>query len=256
MGSLWYLIVFILPCCSPFVFHSFHKSSWTLSSSTNADPYESFSAFDRLLFNRFSDSVYNELSTPVNSTRTNKYNKAADNYRDLIEMINYMTHSRPIKQVNKQGTNMLVKLFPPGLLPTYKLTFAKFPKFSAWMNTWVTYYTTQWLMGKSKVEDLIINNDGVVTIQKENLLVIEKCRFLETSKCVKTCIHACKLPTQNFFYDEMGLPVSLQPNLTDYSCKFEFGKLPIPLEKDEISNAPCILDCSSKNNRENCMVTS
>ena len=161
MGSLWYFLVTILPCCSPFVFHSFHKQSWTLSSSTNADPSESFGAFDRLLFNRFSDSVYNELSTPVNSTRSNKYTKAADNYRDLIEMINYMTHSRPIKQVNKQGTNMLVKLFPPGLLPTYKLTFAKFPNFSAWMNTWVTYYTTQWLMGKSKVEDLVINNDGV-----------------------------------------------------------------------------------------------
>lgn len=254
---MWYLLVLLLPSCCPFVLRSTHTTSWIQLSSSSIDPYESFSVFDKFLFNRFSSSVYNELSTPINSTRTtNKYDKPADNYNNLIEMINYMTHSRPIKQVNKQGTNMLVKLFPPGLLPTYKLTFAKFPKFSAWMNTWVTFYTTQWLMGSSKVEDLVINNDGIVTIEKENLLVIEKCRFLETSKCVKTCIHACKLPTQNFFYDEMGLPVTLQPNLTDYSCKFEFGKMPLPLEQDEISRAPCILDCSTRNNRENCMITS
>ena len=32
-----------------------------------------------------------------------------------------------------------------------------------------------------------------------------------------------KVPTQRFFLEEMGLPVALRPNMTDYSCRFEVG---------------------------------
>ena len=46
-------------------------------------------------------------------------------------------------------------------------------------------------------------------------LLVEKCRFLESSGCVQTCLHACKVPTQRFFLEEMGLPVTLRPNMTD-----------------------------------------
>ena len=204
------------------------------SSPIFSDPYSNFTRFDKLLFSRFSASVATEMGKPVD--------EVPQNYADLMSLINEMTKSRPVQTVHRQGKNMLVRLFPTWLLPQYKWMFSKpFPKFSAWMNAWVTNWTTNWLMGNSKVYDLILPDGNVA---KEQGLLIEKCRFLETAGCIKTCLHACKIPTQSFFLEEMGLPVTLKPNFTDLSCKFEFGVMPIPLEKDEdIINTPCLQIC-------------
>lgn len=244
-----------------------HKLGFSPTPETtkaNSDPFNSFGAFDKLLFQKFSRAVADEIGTTP----------PASNYAELISMINQLTFSRPADQVNIQSKRMLVALFPVFLLPMYKAIFPRFfPEFSAWMNTWVTHLTTLWLMGPSNISDLEINlmqqdtikasiqstdnlnvemmnninNSNVVTM-KENLLTIEKCRFLETAGCIQTCLHACKIPTQNFFLEEMGLPVTLNPNMTDYSCRFEFGKYPIPLELDEtLQNLSCLHDCPKTN---------
>ena len=60
------------------------------------------------------------------------------------------------------------------------------------------------------------NGSGVSVIRKNQGLLVEKCRFLESAGCAKTCLHACKIPTQRFFLEEMGLPVTLLPNMTDF----------------------------------------
>lgn len=93
-----------------------------------ADYADSFDPFDRLLFDRFAVAVSAELGG----------NKPAD-YRRLIERINGLTASRarddPL-EISDRSKNILTSLFPPGLLPSYKLLFSKFPRFSAWMNVW------------------------------------------------------------------------------------------------------------------------
>lgn len=53
-------------------------------------------------------------------------------------------------------------------------------------------------------------------------------------------MHACKIPTQTFFLENMGLDVTLSPNVTDLSCKFSFGLKPEPLEESELFSAPCL----------------
>lgn len=202
-----------------------------------ADAYESFTPFERLLFGRFAASVATELADG---------SAPASSYSELMAMINRMTYSRPLPRVNAQGKNMLVRLFPGWLLPMYRVLIqAPFPAFSAWMNCWVTKFTTNWLMGKSEVYDLeILQPDGTTKIVEQSGLLVEKCRFLESTGCVKTCLHACKVPTQAFFFEEMGLPVTLSPNMMDKSCRFQFGVAPLPLELDEISKSPCLEGCS------------
>lgn len=74
----------------------------------------------------------------------------------------------------------------------------------------VTHFTTEWLMGPSVV---VKGSSG-----DRDVLLIEKCRFLEVSGCVQTCVYACKMPTQAFFSDEMGLSVALRPNFTGDVC--------------------------------------
>ena len=197
-------------------------------------PVVKYNQLEQLFFNLFAKSVAIEM---------NHINKTPTTFKDLIKLINKMVNSSPISKVHDQGKSILVRLFPPFILPLYRLSFAKFPQFSAWMNTWVTHMTTSWLMGPSKVTDLVLDNGE---IRREQELIIEKCIFLEESKCLKTCIHACKIPTQRFFAEEMNLPVTLKPNVTDYSCRFQFGVKPLPLEQDEISSVPCIAICPTK----------
>lgn len=167
-------------------------------------------------------------------------------YNDLIGIIQSMTMSNTPDVTNEKGKSILVKLFPSWLLPAFQVMFAKpFPQFSCWMNAWVTHWTTGWLMGPSKIYDVVTTgSDGSPFILKEQGLLVEKCTFLETCECIRTCTHACKIPTQRFFSESMGLPLTLKPNLTDYSCKFEFGVVPVPLDEDEISSHPCLKECS------------
>lgn len=204
----------------------------------DTDLFDSFSFTDKLLFQRSSKSVANEIGRPSEVPR---------NYQQLISMINSMTFSRSASQTQDQGKNMLKRLFPGWLLSQYKVMFARpFPRFSAWMNAWVTHFTTNWLMGNSTVVDLVVQADGSQVVLQDQALIIEKCRFLETAGCVRTCLHACKAPTQRFFLEEMGLPVTLIPNMTDYSCRFEFGVMPVPLVEDPISLSPCLASCPQK----------
>eukprot|EP01041_Mallomonas_annulata_P010601 gene10601-22136_t len=196
------------------------------------DVYYSFSAIDKVLFSRFSASVANEMGDAA----------PPQSYSGLISMISQMVRSRPTKVAHDQGKNILVKLFPRWLLDQYKVMFSKpFPAFSSRMNAWVTHWTTNWLMGNSTVYDIILPN-GQIEIQQG--VKVDKCRFLEESACLSTCIHACKIPTQRFFLEDMGLPMTITPNVTDYSCKFEFGHVPLPLEQDPISKEPCIALCT------------
>lgn len=221
------------------IFHSQPRTLFSTSSTNNEnkkDPYDSFSLMDKILFSRFARSVHAEIG--------NDEVDIAQNYEELIRQISSMTYYFPADMVQEKGKNMLTKLFPSFLLPQYKILFsAPFPRFSAWMNAWVTHYATNWLMGNSTIFDLPLTLNGNVEeklILKEQGLKIERCRFLESSGCISTCIGTCKIPTQRFFEEEMGLPVTLKPNVIDLSCIFEFGVKPLPLKMDrDLMDARC-----------------
>lgn len=204
-------------------------------SHVNKDISTTFSFFEHILFQRFSKAV----SLEINNGRN-----VPSSYSLLIQEINRLTFTSSSSQVvNDRSKRMLVNLFPPGLLPAYKLLFGPLSEFSGIMNTWVTHWTTTWLMGPSKVESY--QDVETSEIKRSQRLLVEKCRFLEESGCIKVCLHACKIPTQRFFYEEMGLPVTLTPNLTDYSCRFDFNRTPVKLEDDPSLTHPCFRNCTS-----------
>ena len=152
-----------------------------------------------------------------------------------MSQINTMASSRPLPVVNEQGKNMLVRLFPGWLLPAFALIFAQpFPTFSAWMNAWVTKWTTHWLMRPTEIIDLKFE-DG--SIGKDQLLVIEKCRFLESTGCAQTCLHL-QITHTGFLPQRYGYTSNTWANFTDYSCRFEFGIVPVPLEVMTLLHSP------------------
>ncbi|CAN6349606.1 unnamed protein product [Urochloa humidicola] len=78
---------------------------------------------------------------------------------------------------------------------------------------------------------------------------VEKCKYLEESKCLGICINTCKLPTQTFFKDHMGVDLYMEPNFEDYSCQFNFGVPPPPLETDKALKEPCLDICTNARRR-------
>lgn len=53
------------------------------------------------------------------------------------------------------------------------------------------------------------------------------------------CVNMCKLPTQDFFTNEFGLPLTMTPNFEDMSCDMVYGQPPPPPEEDPAFKQPC-----------------
>ncbi|MDJ1181760.1 DUF4033 domain-containing protein [Roseofilum casamattae] len=107
-------------------------------------------------------------------------------------------------------------------------------------NAWFAAHLFEWLVGPCHLEDVeIISENNTSSWQKSNVK-IEKCRYLEQSGCVGLCINLCKLPTQDFFTQQFGIPLTMNPNFEDFSCDMIFGQTPPALEQEEVFQQPCL----------------
>ncbi|XP_027938442.1 beta-carotene isomerase D27, chloroplastic-like isoform X2 [Vigna unguiculata] len=91
--------------------------------------------------------------------------------------------------------------------------------------------------------------------REKNVVHIKKCRFLEEANCVGMCINLCKLPTQSFIKDSLGMSVNMVPNFDDMSCEMIFGEEPPESTNDPALKQPCYKLCKAKKNHgTNCLV--
>uniref|UniRef100_A0A1J3GVE6 Beta-carotene isomerase D27, chloroplastic n=1 Tax=Noccaea caerulescens TaxID=107243 RepID=A0A1J3GVE6_NOCCA len=168
-------------------------------------------------------------------------------YTGLIELVKLLLlKGRTRSETNDAAVRILKSLFPPLILELYKLLIAPLAqgKIAAFMVARVTVLTCQWLMGPCKVNIVDLPNGE----SWDSGVFVEKCQYLEESKCVGVCTNTCKLPTQTFFKDYMGVPLLMEPNFKDYSCQFKFGVA--PPEDDGNVNEPCLETCSIAGRRK------
>lgn len=134
----------------------------------------------------------------------------------------------------------LRSLFPSWLPGQFAILFSKpFPEFSSRMNAWATYMAGQWLMGECEINDIEI--DG--KIMKDQGLLVKRCRFLEESGCASVCVNSCKIPTQKFFIEDMGLPLTMTPDYETHECQFSFGRMPTQQDDLDAMGTPCLSRC-------------
>ena len=141
-----------------------------------------------------------------------------------------------------RGTALLVlhhSLILCALVVSHYLTTIM--QFSARMNAWVTGVAGTWLMGECEVNDVEV--DGVV--YKDQGLLVKRCRFLEESGCASVCVNSCKIPTQNFFNEDMGLPLTMTPDYETHECQFSFGLMPDTQGELDAKSTPCLSRCPS-----------
>jgi hypothetical protein len=139
---------------------------------------------------------------------------------------------------------VLKSLVPSLVLKMVRTLFSP----TQWVCEWNAWFATklfEWLVGPTQVQEVeIIGENGVKRTQKSQVY-IEKCRYLEESGCVGMCINMCKLPTQKFFTEEFGIPLTMIPDFNDFSCKMIFGQNPPPIEEEDAYHEPCLpLSCN------------
>ncbi|GKY92754.1 hypothetical protein MPSEU_000245400 [Mayamaea pseudoterrestris] len=180
--------------------------------------------------------------TQLNSTY------ATDDFRGITDIALKMNRKYPNRTIVQQkALDVLKSLFPFWLPSAYARLFASpFPKFSARMNAWATKVAGTWLMGECEINDVVAagpdGEDAVIVGPNQGLLV-KRCRFLEESGCASVCVNSCKIPTQAFFAQEMGLPLTMEPNYETFECQFSFGKVPNEADELEAKNVPCLMRC-------------
>uniref|UniRef100_A0A452XVT1 Beta-carotene isomerase D27-like C-terminal domain-containing protein n=1 Tax=Aegilops tauschii subsp. strangulata TaxID=200361 RepID=A0A452XVT1_AEGTS len=179
-------------------------------------------------------------------------------YEGLIEVANrLMIKGKSASETEQSAVRVLQALFPPLLLVLFKALLAPIAngQLASMMVARATALSCQWLMGTCSVNSVTLPNgkslsSGVLICSVFNLhftktfellichygncqVFVEKCKYLEESKCLGICINTCKLPTQTFFKDHMGVDLYMEPNFEDYSCQFNFGVPPPPIDTDK-----------------------
>lgn len=193
---------------------------------------------DDLLLNFFKQKLVEEVG----------WDSEKPGYDGLMEVVNRLMVKGKINQDTEQSAVRVLKsLFPPRLLALFKMLIAPIRqgKVASVMVAKATALSCQWLMGPCSVNSVNLPDGSSCT----SGVFVEKCKYLEESKCVGICINTCKLPTQTFFKDCMGVPLHMEPNFDDYSCQFNFG-VPAPLPADDKAvSEPCLEICPTANRR-------
>lgn len=185
--------------------------------------------FDKLFITLFSRKMARALGT-------NTKFKGYDGFVDLSKQI--------MQGRNSQEQQQLVAIVLKSLIPSLVLKmirrFFSPTKLVCELNAWFATLMFEWLVGKCEVKEVeIIAADGSKKVQKSGVK-IQKCRYLEQSGCVGMCVNMCKLPTQDFFTQDFGIPLTMIPNFEDLSCEMIFGQIPPPLETEDAYHQSCL----------------
>lgn len=163
-------------------------------------------------------------------------------YEGYVELSREIMKGRNTEQVQELVAGILDSLLPPQSPERFKQWFP-LNKRNAEINAWITTLGFKWLVGPSEVQEAEVVFNGEKQVWKSGVK-IKKCRYLENSGCVGMCTNMCKLPTQKFFLEKFGLPLTMNPDFETLECEMIFGQEPPPVEQDPVYNQPCFSACN------------
>lgn len=131
----------------------------------------------------------------------------------------------------------------PSVPPWFRQLFP-YSDWGAEVNASITPRFFEWLVGPCEVESGDVEGRNL-----RSVVAIKRCRYLDTSGCVGMCVNLCKAPTQHFFNQELGMPLTMEPNFETLGCRMVFGQTPPPLEEDPAFLQSCFATCPSANPR-------
>ncbi|KAF6002211.1 hypothetical protein F1559_002648 [Cyanidiococcus yangmingshanensis] len=160
------------------------------------------------------------------------------------------------EEAGKAVSGVLFRLFGGHAAPNFFKKHIASKRWAAAANAHLTPLAFKWLVGPCRVEPPEIWQSAHAR-ETESAhprpfvdrtgVYVEKCRFLEQSKCKGMCTKLCQQPVQRFFTEELGLPLRMEPNFEDFSCKMMFGVMPLPPEEDNalVQSGCCFTECQT-----------
>ncbi|KAJ4954799.1 hypothetical protein NE237_011582 [Protea cynaroides] len=230
------------PKSSPVFVAVLTRPSDTMNKLTEVGNAYKDSWFDRMAINHLSQSLQS-----VTGFRTNK-----NGYDSLVEAAAAAAQSFNPKEQHAVVIGALDRAFPRPILSLIR-TLTPQSKFAREFFAIFTTFFFAWLIGDCRVKT---PEDGKT---ERNVVHVKKCRFLEETKCIGMCINLCKMPSQRFIKDSLGMPINMVPNFEDMSCEMIFGEDPPAPDDDPALKQPCYkmpckakqkhrMDCSSQLN--------
>jgi hypothetical protein len=200
----------------------------------NTNDRASSSAYDDNWFDRvFIHLFRHKMAKAVGkSTRLPGY----DGFVDLSKQI---MQGRNAAQQQQLVAVVLGSLVPSPVLWLIRTLFSP-TQLVCELNAWFATQLFEWLVGPCTVKSIEVTTETGTVRSQKSAVQIEKCRYLEQSGCVGMCINMCKLPTQKFFTEDFGIPLTMTPNFEDFSCEMVFGQMPPALETEDCYQQPCL----------------
>jgi len=165
-------------------------------------------------------------------------------YSGFVDLSKQIMQGRDAQEQQAAVAQVLQSLVPAPVLWIIRTVFSP-TRLVCVLNAWFAAQMFEWLVGPcTVVEAEVTGMDGEVRSQP-SAVQIEKCRYLEDSQCVGMCVNMCKLPTQTFFTEKFGIPLTMTPNFEDFSCQMVFGNVPLEPSEDEALQQPCLQECSA-----------
>ncbi|PON94996.1 Beta-carotene isomerase D27-like [Trema orientale] len=190
--------------------------------------------FDRIAIQHLSQSV--QAATGLRNSKSG--------YESLVEAAAAASRNfGPTKQ-RELVIQALEKAFPKPILSLIRTLMPQ----SKFAREYFAVFTTlffAWLVGPCEVRESELNGR-----RERNVVHINKCRFLEQTNCAGMCSNLCKVPSQTFIKDSLGMSVNMVPNFEDMSCEMKFGQDPPSLMDDPAFKQPCYKLCKA-NRRHN-----
>nr|XP_024384455.1 beta-carotene isomerase D27, chloroplastic-like isoform X2 [Physcomitrium patens] len=153
-------------------------------------------------------------------------------YDGFVELTRKVMETRSPLLQRASSMRVLHSAIPPWLLKIIRRFLPNNQKTAETFAAATLY--AEWLVGPCEVKEVEVNG----TMQKSGVL-IKKCRYLESSNCVGMCVNLCKIPTQDFFTNSLGVPLTMTPNFEDMSCEMIYGQTPPSIEEDPALQQPC-----------------
>ncbi len=191
---------------------------------------------DRLFIRLFSRKMARALGTKT---------IPAPGYDGFVALSKQIMRGRNAQEQQDVVAIVLKSLIPAPVLYGIRTFFSP----TQWVCEWNAWFATklfEWLVGPCEVREAEIVDAQGDRHRQASMVYIKKCRYLEQSRCVGLCVNMCKQPTQTFFTNEFGIPLTMTPNFEDLSCEMVFGQPPPPLETEPSYSQPCFAsDCET-----------
>jgi len=197
------------------------------SSSPSTSYHDSW--LDRCFIWLFSRKMARALGEP----------RQLSGYDGFVDLSRRMMPGRNAAQQQALVGVVLRSLVPAPVLWLIRTLFSPTPLVCE-LNAWFATRMFEWLVGPCKVTEVEVTTPAGEIRRQRSGVHIQKCRYLEQSRCVGLCVNLCKIPTQRFFTEDFAIPLTMTPNFEDFSCDMVFGQAPPPITTEAVYHQPCL----------------